>query len=142
MTFDLRTHDKAAEVAEAEPVAYRYRYIYESGKASKWVYTQAKWESAPASKFYAAVEAEPLYGQAALAAIRALPAAQGGWMPIETAPRTHFPILTWSLAGGSAVAFLDITWTWWPCPATKKLKHQPTHWQPLPPPPSQEGDAG
>lgn len=31
------------------------------------------------------------------------------WQPIESAPRNHFPILTWSLAQGQCVAFLVVS---------------------------------
>lgn len=54
------------------------------------------------------------------------------WQPIETKPRDHFPVLAWSEQFGAVVAFLDVTWTWWPCPATEQLPSAPTHWQPLP----------
>ncbi len=55
-----------------------------------------------------------------------------GWQPIETAPKNHFPVLAWSVEYGRVVAFLDVTWTWWPCPATEPLPNPPTHWMPLP----------
>jgi hypothetical protein len=56
-----------------------------------------------------------------------------GWMPISTAPRDHHPVLTWSLDQGMAVAFLDATWSWWSIPnGDDKMRHQPTHWYPLP----------
>ena len=57
----------------------------------------------------------------------------GGWMPIETAPKDHLPILVCG-PYGRLVAFKDITWAWWPVPANEKLDYVPTHWQPLPPP--------
>ncbi len=70
------------------------------------------------------------------------------WQPIETFPRDHFPRLVWSRAYGQCVAFLDVTWAWWPVPATEALPSPPTHWRTLPerpasPPPSQkeQGDA-
>lgn len=59
-----------------------------------------------------------------------------GWLPIETAPRDHHLVLTWSLHTGRVVAFLDATWEWWSSPAERPLKHKPTHWQPLPKPPA------
>lgn len=55
-----------------------------------------------------------------------------GWQPIETAPRNHFPVLAWAREFGRVVAFRDVTWAWWPCPATEPLPSAPTHWQPLP----------
>jgi len=61
-----------------------------------------------------------------------------GWQPIETAPRNHFPVHVWSKKYGQVVAFLDITWTWWPVPAIEPLDDSPTHWRPLPQPPGDE----
>ncbi len=58
-----------------------------------------------------------------------------GWRDIATAPKDHFPVLAWSIETGRVVAFQDITWTWWPSPASHPLSHPPTHWQPLPSPP-------
>lgn len=56
-----------------------------------------------------------------------------GWQPIETYPRDHFPRLTWSLELGQAVAFLDVTWSWWTVPnGDGPMEHPPTHWHPLP----------
>lgn len=57
------------------------------------------------------------------------------WQPIETAPKNHLPVLIWSEETGRVVAFRDVAWTWWPCPASHPLSHPPTHWQPLPAPP-------
>ena len=54
-----------------------------------------------------------------------------GWMPIETAPKNHLPILVYG-PYGRLVAFRDVTWAWWPVPASEKLDYTPTHWQPLP----------
>jgi len=54
-----------------------------------------------------------------------------GWQPIETKPRDHFPALVWSERLGQVVAFLDVTWTWWPQPAIEPLSSAPTHWRPL-----------
>lgn len=54
-----------------------------------------------------------------------------GWQPIETKPRDHFPVLVWSEKLGQVVAFLDVTWAWWPCPAIEPLSSAPTHWRPL-----------
>jgi len=56
----------------------------------------------------------------------------GGWLPIETAPKNHLPILVYG-PYGQLVAFKDITWAWWPVPASEKLDYTPTHWQPLSP---------
>jgi hypothetical protein len=58
------------------------------------------------------------------------------WQPIETAPKNHFPILTWSINQGQCVAFLDVTWSWWSYPnGIGPMRYKPTHWMPLPPPP-------
>ena len=57
------------------------------------------------------------------------------WRPIETAPRDHFPRLVWAKHWPVCVAFLDVTWAWWPVPAHEPLDWAPTHWQPLPTPP-------
>jgi hypothetical protein len=54
------------------------------------------------------------------------------WELIETCPRDHFPVLAWSIEYGRVVAFLDVTFTWWPCPASHPLPSVPTHWRPLP----------
>lgn len=54
------------------------------------------------------------------------------WQPIETVPKNHFPVLTWSMKVGRVVAFRDVCWDWWPCPASYPLSHPPTHWMPLP----------
>jgi len=56
------------------------------------------------------------------------------WQPIETAPMNHLPVLV-NTEHGQVVAFLDVMWIWWPCPATEPLEWKPTHWMPLPPPP-------
>lgn len=60
---------------------------------------------------------------------------QSAWRPIGEAPRNHFPVLV-DGPYGRLVAFLDITFTWWPVPATKPLGYVPTHFQPLPLPPT------
>lgn len=60
---------------------------------------------------------------------------EAGWRDISTAPKDHFPILTWSEHGGRCVAFRDVAWKWWPCPPTRPLVSKPTHWMPLPAPP-------
>lgn len=57
---------------------------------------------------------------------------EGGWQPIETAPKNHLPVLAWSLETGRVVAFRDVAWTWWPCPAHSPLSPSPTYWMPLP----------
>lgn len=59
------------------------------------------------------------------------------WLPIESAPNNHLPILLYG-PYGAIVGFRDINWDWFPCPAYKELAYTPTHWQPLPTPP----DAG
>lgn len=58
--------------------------------------------------------------------------AEREWQPIETAPKDHLPILTWSIDTGRIVSFRDVTWQWWPCPALTPLKGVPTHWMQLP----------
>jgi hypothetical protein len=69
--------------------------------------------------------------------------AHQGWRPIETAPTGGRPVLVWdgSPNGGCAVSHLlkypgrpDS----WINPGCHKL--HPTHWMPLPAPPSQEGE--
>jgi hypothetical protein len=61
------------------------------------------------------------------------------WQPIETAPKNHFPILTWSINQGQCVAFLDVTWSWRSSPnGNRPMRYKPTHWMPLPPPPPPE----
>ncbi len=75
------------------------------------------------------------YEQRILSAISALPApatSSAGWQPIETAPKDHFPVFVWSEKSGRCVAFRDVTWKWWPCPAWEELGDTPTHWMPLP----------
>lgn len=62
-----------------------------------------------------------------------------GWRTIESAPRDHFPKLVWTKDGPVCVAFLDVTWEWWPVPATEPLEWMPTHWMPLPAPPPEPG---
>lgn len=81
----------------------------------------------------------------ALAAGSAPAVAEGQWMPIETAPNNHLPVLTWSKLDGVRAAFRDVTWRWlFVMPTTSA---RPTHWQPLPAPPTagsgsaQEGQA-
>ena len=58
------------------------------------------------------------------------------WQPIETAPKNHFPVLVYGLYG-QMVAFKDVTWKWWPFPASEDgpLDFTPTHWMRLPEPP-------
>lgn len=63
--------------------------------------------------------------------VERLRAAQA-WQPIETAPRDHSPVLVWSREFGQIVAFRDVSWAWWPCPAVEPLPAVPTHWRPLP----------
>ena len=53
------------------------------------------------------------------------------WQDIITAPENHFPVLVYGRCG-KIVAFRDVTWTWWPSPATEQLFCTPTHWRPLP----------
>ncbi len=52
------------------------------------------------------------------------------WQPIETAPKNHLPVLTYSKLDGIRAAFRDITWRWlFVMPTTAA---RPTHWMPLP----------
>ena len=65
------------------------------------------------------------------------PPAEDGWLDISTAPKDHFPVLTWSRHDGQVVAFLDVTWAWWSIPnGDEAMEHPPTHWRPLPTPPN------
>lgn len=65
------------------------------------------------------------------------------WQPIETAPRDGTTILLFAPAWENAVT----GWTfgddeWQDCPFNpNRLDYRPTHWQPLPSPPTTE-DAG
>lgn len=71
------------------------------------------------------------------AAILALLPEGDGWMPIDGAPKDHFPRLTWSPQQGQCVAFLDVTWAWWSIPnGDGPMRHPPTHYRPLPNPPT------
>jgi hypothetical protein len=56
------------------------------------------------------------------------------WKPIDTAPKDHFTMLIYG-PYGQLVGFRDVTWAWWPFPATGALDYVPTHWQSLPEPP-------
>ena len=79
-------------------------------------------------------ESAEAIAQAALAHLQAEGmAVVPGWQPIETKPRDHFQVLVWSERLGQVVAFLDVTWAWWPCPAIEPLSSAPTHWRPLRP---------
>lgn len=54
------------------------------------------------------------------------------WQGIASAPTHHAPVLTWSLAQGRCVAFLDVTNAWWSIPnGDGPMEHKPTHWTPL-----------
>jgi hypothetical protein len=61
----------------------------------------------------------------------AQPVQPAEWQPIETAPKDHFSVLTWSREYGRRVAFRDVTWDWYWSP-TSRLPAPPTHWMPLP----------
>ena len=61
----------------------------------------------------------------------------GEWLPIESYPKDHFARLVYT-EYGAMVAFLDVTWEWWPFPASEKLPCKPTHWMPLPPRPKEK----
>lgn len=74
---------------------------------------------------------------AKIIAERALTAALGAaWRPIESAPKVEDgpPVLLWRHDAGFGVGWFVIPdsgnagWAW-------DCKDQPTHWQPLPPPP-------
>jgi hypothetical protein len=156
MTFDLRTRDKAAEVAEAE--ARRHQEASrecDAGNEEWFVHSEV---------------AHALKGIAS--AIRALPAAQGGWMPIETwkylgelyaAAKHDFEQAGWDEIGLHGVPIKH--WREAYCEgikdaaegfasrlpedqreAVKKLINDAyaakTERLAAPPPPSQEGDAG
>lgn len=62
------------------------------------------------------------------------------WQPIETAPRDETPILTYRQAGLMSVAI------YWPhgkaewCAVDGCHLLNVTHWQPLPEPPTKEGE--
>lgn len=60
------------------------------------------------------------------------------WQPIETAPRDANPVLAYTpfddTCGCTRVlSYAHGAWLSWPGP----FEYEPTHWQPLPEPPSQ-----
>jgi hypothetical protein len=65
-------------------------------------------------------------------------AAQQGWQPIETAPRNSKDVLVFTETGLVRLAFFDTArggiWSSWP----GRNEYKPTHWQPLPSPPTKE----
>lgn len=71
------------------------------------------------------------------------------WQPIETAPRDGYPIIfaNWDamclLSGAPHVwtaRFVEAAGEWFECSfAAENQNGEPTHWMPLPPPPSQGG---
>lgn len=93
------------------------------GRSNSGDIYRAMIEAAPRLAAQGAVEREP--SGDALDARR--------WQPIETAPKNHLPVLTWSRLDGVRAAFRDITWRWlFVMPTTSA---RPTHWMPLPPAP-------
>lgn len=71
--------------------------------------------------------------------ILALPV-PGGWLPIEGAPKDGTPILAAWRTGAAGEGDYTVDKLWWAgqwCPYSRN----PTHWQPLPAPPSTEGGA-
>ena len=63
----------------------------------------------------------------------------GDWQPIDTAPRDGTVILIYRTGSGdqrATIAYVNENGDW-SCPEEFFLKrHPPTHWQPLPKPPS------
>lgn len=64
-----------------------------------------------------------------------------GWRPIETAPKDGTAVLlyadSWELTWGiQAGRFYDGEWMCWGGAVPENDEDGPTHWQPLPPPPT------
>ena len=78
-------------------------------------------------------------------------AREGGWRPIESAPKQTVILLwaltdtdtgNWKMATGFWMpGYRDEPGSWtWDGSRLKSYDVQPTHWQPLPPPPTAHGD--
>lgn len=60
------------------------------------------------------------------------------WQPIETAPRDGRKILGWSVADGVGIFYWGNGWSDMGSEATGQYGATPTHWRPLPAPPSED----
>ena len=61
------------------------------------------------------------------------------WMPIETAPEGDY-ILMWVPGPSGTEIRAGYYWGWWECALTVK-EVKPTHWMPLPEPPTENDQA-
>lgn len=72
----------------------------------------------------------------------------GGWLPIESAPRDGTPFLAYvkkthsGLMPKNRVFRISLTKKGWCCGNNYFNESQLTHWQPLPPAPKKENDDG
>ena len=66
----------------------------------------------------------------------------GGWQPIETAPKDGARVLLWVPPYGPSTGHFDVhaSAPMWRCHSVLNREAQPTHWMPLPPAPTQEGE--
>lgn len=49
------------------------------------------------------------------------------WRPIETAPKNHLAVLTWTPGHGTREAFRDVYWEWY-LVGGQQMLGRPTHW--------------
>lgn len=66
---------------------------------------------------------------------------RGAWMPIETAPKDSKSRLVWcpERKNQYLVYWNKDEENWWHFGSSGRLNEEPTHWQPLPKPPAEQG---
>ncbi len=98
-------------------------------------------ENEPPNTLAAFTDAELLAAAMQLPDVRALVGARktaATWQPIETAPLDGSEIIVWSYREDAFVAFWhgpSNSWLWTSRDLSGDERLDPTHWQPLPPPP-------
>ena len=60
------------------------------------------------------------------------------WRDIATAPGDGTRLLVYNRHVGQWVAYFDLNWQGCPVWSTKRYEMEPTHWMPLPPPPTED----
>jgi Lar family restriction alleviation protein len=137
---------RTAPRVEPEPVAWQYRVTRDGGGYVNWQSWEREDRPAKIGRWDA--EYRPLYTAAQLSTLHAASVRDGGWMPIESAPRDGTRVLIYQQKNtkqrkywGVFIGFLHTPGNgkdppFWECEGSSQ-RLSPTHWQPLPAPPMQ-----